>query len=314
MFEQSTMDAQPIEDTHACLAGAKCRAAELVDGKRIPADTEKPDSLCDRCERAVQRCVEYLPRDYVALSQAVGERGRGSGQRVKSSPARQAPLNVAVVAAMQEIAESLDRAAEIVSDKLACNPPEGAEPQRVSRAALMVSTNIGKLLTAEKVDAWEWQSDTQHDDTCNQVRCDDTQHLRLTERTGIEFGLSLHKLHKATNRLVGELEKLIKLSIACVDCAGTPPLFQEPDNGVVFCRECNRDWSTETFALLGEMLKQQEQEEEDMAANEELQKRAELAEWCLAEKIWQFGLALQCTEISAAEFAKTVLTNTKTAA
>lgn len=250
-----------VVDRHLCLAGAKCRHAVLDDGKKVGAKTEKPDSLCRACERSIQRSVESLPRDYVALSQAVGEKTRAAGQRVKSSPARQAPLNVAVVAAMQDIAEALDRAAEVVSDGLRCDPPEGHEPLRVSAAALMVSTNITKLLTADVVECWEWKSAQRCDSTCHpENRCDDTQHLRWAERSGIQFGLRLRKLHQAVASVIGELEKLLKLSIACAHCSDYQPLYQYPDSGTVVCKECGYDWTAQTFGLLGKILDEKAQE------------------------------------------------------
>ena len=240
---------------HLCLAGSKCRNAVLDNGKKVGATTEQPDTLCPGCTRSVQRAIEYLPRDYVALSQAVGEKARANGQRVKASPARQVPLNVVVVAAMQDMAEALDRAAEIVSEQLNCDPPEGPEPSRVSQTALMVSTNIAKLLTTDVVEVWEWQSDTRCDTRCHpEHRCDDTQHLRWVERTGIQFGLRLRKLHQATASVIGELEKLLRLSIACGYCTEYQPLYQYPDSGTVVCKECTYDWTSETFGLLGKIL------------------------------------------------------------
>lgn len=247
---------------HLCLAGGRCRAVEIVDGKKTPATTERPDVLCPSCERSIQRAVEMLPRDYVALSQAVGEKGRAVGQKISLSPSRQAPVNIAVVAMMQEIAETLDRAAEIVSDGLSCDPPGGPEAPRVSTAALMVSTNIGKLLTTDQVEVWEWESDSHCDPTCHPDRCSESDHLRWVERTGIQFGMRLRKLHTATAKVIGVLDKLLKLSIACADCADHQPLYQNPETGIVSCKECARDWTVETFGLLGRVVEQRKLEEQ----------------------------------------------------
>lgn len=257
-----------MSERHACLAGGRCRNITLVDGKKTPAITETPDSLCRACERSIQRSVESLPRDYVALSQAVGEKGRAVGQKISLSPARQAPVNISVVALMQEIAETLDRAAEIVSDGLNCDPPEGAEAARVSATALMVSTNITKLLTTDSVEVWEWGPDTHCDDSCHPDRCNDTEHLRWVERTGIQFGMRLRKLHTATANVIGVIDKLLKLSIACADCTDYQPLYQNPDTGVVLCKECGRDWTSETFGLLGRVVEQRKLEEQKMAEAE----------------------------------------------
>lgn len=43
-----------------------------------------------------------------------------------------------------------------------------------------------------------------------------------------------------------------------------------------------------------------------MAINEELKARAEWAEWLLAEREWHFSLALECTNATAADFAREV--------
>lgn len=302
---------------HRCVSGRDCRDAETVDdpttGKtlRLGAQIVEASGLCDGCTRRIQLAVEDLPFDYVALHVALGESTQGGGGKVSSTPTPAIPIDANKYSLMTAISENLDRAAEIVSDALNCDPPSGNVAQRLSRASRMVSTNLPKLLAADDVPLWIWEK---CDTRCGKNGCDAGEHFRLSDRNGIQTAIALRDLHRRARRTVGEFEKVIRIEHPCGEC-GEPSLQQNPTTGAVSCKACGHEWTEQLLGLAGRMIKRQQQEQQDMAINEELKARAELAEWCFAELEWKLSLALEYTELNAAEFVREILaTHTKTPA
>lgn len=293
---------------HRCLSGPSCVAAEiLIEGNkksRQPAQTEKPDSLCPSCVRKILRAVEDLPADYVALHVSLGEQTSAGGARVKSTPSPPLPVDVHKYALMEAIVTNLDTAADIVSDALRCDPPSGPVAPRVASTALMVSVHLPKLLEAPEVAVWAWEScDRQR---CGRNGCQQGEHLRLTDKSGVQFARTLLDLHRRARAAVGETEKLIRLPMPCGQC-GEPFCYQKPDSNTVFCRSCGSDWTEDLYAFAGQLSKQQQKENQEMAELDELRQRAELAEYLLAERDWLLSLAAECTDVSAAAFFATVM-------
>lgn len=281
-----------MSDSHRCLARGLCRASVVEDGKKMPAITEAPDTLCPSCTRSVRCAVEDLPRDYVGLHSALGERGTAAGQRVRSTPTPPIPLNVSVEAAMRDISETLDRAAELVSDALHCDPPTGSEARRVDLCSRMVAPHIDKLVAADPEDVWRWD------------KSGEKQHL--AERSGVQFALDLQQLHRTSRRLIGETQPKLRLAIPCPQCSA-PFLFE--DKSKVLCVDCGYDHTEDTFQLLGDIAKQQQREDAEMAELDDLRKRAELAEAETQELRRRLQLALdpEFEGIPAGVFAKEVL-------
>lgn len=247
--------------------------------------------------------MEDLPRDYVALHISLGESSRGSGGKVSSTPTPAIPIDANKYSLMTAISENLDRAAEIVSDALNCAPPSGNIAQRLDSASRMVATNLTKLLAADDVPLWVWE---RCDTRCGKNGCDAGEHFRLSDRNGIQTALVLRDLHRRARRTVGEFEKVIRIEHPCGEC-GEPSLQQNPTSGAVSCKACGHEWTEQLLGLAGRMIKRQQQERQDMAINQELKARAELAEWCLAELEWKLSLALEYTELNAAEFVREIL-------
>lgn len=304
-----------MTDTHRCMAGRDCRDAENIDdpttGKthRLGAVIAEETGLCPGCCRRIQNAIEDLPFDYVALHVALGEAGNGVGGKVRSTPTPAIPIDVNKYSLMTAISENLDRAAEIVSEALNCDPPAGKIAPRLTRAARMVSTNLPKLIASDDVPLWVWEK---CDTRCGKNGCDAGEHFRLSDRNGIQTALALRDLHRRARRTVGEFDRVIRIERPCGEC-GAPALHQNPTSGNVYCKDCGHEWTEELLGLAGRMIRRQEQEKRDMAINESLRVRAEQAEWRVAELEWQLQLALDCTEVSAADFAREILTrSTKT--
>jgi hypothetical protein len=263
--------------SHRCLSGSQCAAAEvLVEGDkktRQPAPTGVQNSLCEPCIRRVRNACEDLPADYVALHVALGEQGSQQGARVKSSRSLPLPIDKHKYALMEAISANLDTAAELVSDQLHCDPPEGKVGHRIEAAARMVSTNLPKLLAAGEIDGWEWQ---RCDSRCGRNGCDLGEHLRLGEVTGTQLAKTLLDLHKRARAAIGETEKLIRLPMPCGSC-GASFCFQRPDSDTVFCKSCTADWTEELYAFAGQLSRERK-------AEMELKERTEA--WLAAEQLW----------------------------
>lgn len=304
-----------MTELHRCVAGKDCRNAETLDdpktgrptrrGATIPQQT----GLCEPCTRRIQHAIDHLPFDYVSLHISLGETPtNNSNMKVNSTPTPAIPIDQNKFILMTAISDNLDRAAEIVSEQLHCNPPTGKTAQRLDRAAHMVSTNLPKLLDSGDIALWVWEK---CDTRCGKNGCDAGEHFRISDRNGTQTAIALRDLHLRARRTVGEFQKIIRLEVPCGEC-GAPALHQNPGNGSVFCKDCGHEWTQELLGLAGRMIKQQ-QERKDMAINQELQARAEKAEARVAELERLFSYALDCPDVTAADFAREVL-KTKTPA
>jgi hypothetical protein len=226
--------------------------------------------------------------------------------KVSSTPSPAIPIDAHKFAVMTAISENLDRAAEIVSEALNCDPPSGKTAPRLDRAARMVAANLPKLLAAGDVAQWVWEK---CDTRCPKNGCDAGEHLRLSDRSGPQIALALREVHRRARGIIGELEKILRIELMCGEC-GEPRFYLDPVTNVVFCRSCGFDWTEEMLGLAGRMIKEKEREKQDMAINQELETRALNAEWCLAELQWKLGLAQEYPDIPAADFVHLILPET----
>jgi len=295
---------------HRCSAGRGCRNAETIDelGRKTRAGAviAEPTGLCPACTSNVRNAVEDLPADYVALHISLGETTGSSGAKVSSTPTPPIPIDVNKYSLMTAISENLDRAAEIVSEALNCDPPAGKIAHRLHRAATMVSTNLPKLLDRGDVDLWVWEK---CDTRCGEKGCPAGEHFRISWRTGTETALILRDLHRRARATVGEFDKVIRIEAPCGEC-GAPSLQQDPTTGNVNCRECGHEWTEQLLGLACRMIKRQQQEKHDMAVNAELEKRAIEAEWRAAELQWKLTQALRligCPDITEQQFTQELL-------
>lgn len=316
MFEKSTMDARPETDTHLCVAGRKCVDPTITNGdgepKRQAATTEAPNTVCQPCWRRIRIAIEDLPGDYAGLHVSLGEITAGTGIHVSSTPTPPLPIDKNKYALMQAISDGLDRAAEIVSDVLHCDPPTGTIATRLESCARMVSTNLDKLLRSPSLECFAWERCTS---VCGPKGCDTGEHFNLTERTGMHFALALRDLHTQARATTGEWEKVLRVPTPCGACAA-PFLYQNPTTGTVFCKDCGSDWTEGLLRLAGEMSKRQQEDQEAMEKAELEQKLAEAQEALAAAEqraaVLERGFQLAATDPEYADwpakrFAEAVL-------
>jgi hypothetical protein len=240
-----------MTDRHECLAGHRCRAPITEDGKKSPAKTAAPDTLCEGCRRGVEYATEDLPGGYVSLRRALGDKSQSSEQMVNGTRNPPIPIDVEKERVLCDIVAALSDAADIVSDALQCDPPGGSEPHRVEACAVMVGPNISKLLAAEPQDVWVW-------DKSGEKR-------RLTEQSGVDVALILMRLPSQVRNALREGPRNIKVHEPCPEChfpflthevADTPGVMNP-----VVCPSCKQDWSDHTFGLLGRRMQEDKTEE-----------------------------------------------------
>lgn len=164
-----------------CLAGPSCRQAITVDGDRLGAMNEHPNTLCQTCDKAIRSAIRQLPRDWAELRAALGERSTTTGAKVSSTPTPAMPISARREALMAEIVDLADHAADIVSEQLDIQrgsalrkPPadaeEGsiawnaaehtrAEPQKTLAAAVaLIEPHIELLAAAPEQPTLAWKS------------------------------------------------------------------------------------------------------------------------------------------------------------
>lgn len=104
-----------MTDAHRCITGTRCRGR---DGDGMPANTERPGTLCDACLAAHTDAIGRLLRDYAMLHATIGERHAAAGETVKSSRTPGIPINVHADRVMAEIVEWAQRGAIVVARQL----------------------------------------------------------------------------------------------------------------------------------------------------------------------------------------------------
>ncbi|OBS01883.1 hypothetical protein A9W98_18040 [Mycobacterium gordonae] len=167
--------------TLRCLAGPSCRNAVTIDGQRLGAMNEHPNTLCPACDKAISSAIRQLPRDWAELRAALGERSTTTGAKVNSTPTPAMPISARKEALMAAIVDLTDHAADIVSEQLDIQrasalrkPPADAEegsiawnaaehtqpePQKTLAAAIaLIEPHIELLITAPEQPTLAWQS------------------------------------------------------------------------------------------------------------------------------------------------------------
>lgn len=334
MFEKSTSDARPDEPDHHCIAGRQCRNAEHTEdpetGKpaRRGALTAAPDTLCDTCTRAVENAIDDMTETWIALHVSLGDQSRRpNNQRVTASRNPPINLNTDIDATKAAIVEWLVAATAPIAELIGATDPTPRNHSDTQHAATVLTcTRILKphihdliALPADEVTVWLTASETEYpgerkyiDDTGTTHHGTDIQTMR-----GAEIALRLVELRRRARNLLALTNSNDKLALPCPSCAQYElrrrhEYRRSREIDQIDCAACHLTWPYERYRQLCLIwVKEDEMERDKLQKQLDTErKRRELAEWCLAEREWQFGLALDCTDISAAEFAKTVLTST----
>lgn len=112
--------------SHTCIANTACRGSIVDDnGARQPAFTERFDALCDACTNTYRDAIKHLGADYEWLRITLGEHRRGEGAHVHWTPTPGVLIDTTSDRYMTEIVEWAEYAADLVSDALNTDRPDG---------------------------------------------------------------------------------------------------------------------------------------------------------------------------------------------
>jgi hypothetical protein len=318
-------------DPHRCLAAKHCRAVTIEDGRRIPAHTDKPDSLCEECTRGVSWVIDDMAGIWLALHAAIGEQTRKQGQKVGGSRSAPINLNTDADALKMAIVEWLVGATAGVAAQLNIDDPRPRNHSDTEHARIVIactrilSAHVDDLLALPPDDVMVWASggETEYPGE-RHVDENGIPHngVRIDRLSGVQLALRLTDLRHKARKLLNLTNPLDKLSLPCPHCneyelvrthrlqyssGGKKPSDEETDR--IDCGSCGIDWPYSRYQHLCEIwVKDDEMEREklqkqlDQTANE-----LALTKWLLAKREWQFTLALQCTDVPASVFAETVL-------
>lgn len=333
MFEKSTSDARPDEVAeHRCVTGTRCRAASLDDdGQKQPAVTAKPQTLCDECTRTVTWAINDLPAMWVALHIAIGDQTRHQAQRVSASRTAPINLNADVDALKVAIVEWLVAAAAPIAEALNVDDPRPRNNTDTEHARIVdactriIAPHIDRLiaLPADDVTIWLTGAETEYPGERFHVDDNGVPHRGTARRvmTGPDLALKLTHLHGVARSMLAITTPRDKLPLPCPYCnqyelsrsQRTISLVSGKSKDVdqIDCGTCGLSWPYERYQQLCLIwVREDEMEREKLQKQlDEEKQRRELAEWLLAKREWQFSLALDCPDVSASEFAKTVLTD-----
>jgi hypothetical protein len=331
MFEQSTADARDDEDTHRCMSGRYCRAALNVDGERVAALTESEGSVCAACAASIARDISDLADTWVALHIAIGDQARRGAAKVSGSRAAPINLNTDVDALKVEIVDKLVIAASLIADKLnaeeprAHNSTDSEHARTVIACSRILAPHVDTLLRlpATEVAGWATAAETDYPGESIRYETDDgtvtyIPNKTITEMTGLKIAQQLADLRRRARALLDV--PLDRIPLPCPHCNETQLVRSQRDIKTVGgktnqidqidCANCKLNWPYDRYQqLIAIWVKEDEMEREKLQQQlDAVTARCTLAEYLLAEREWQFGLALSCTDIPASVFAQEVLT------
>jgi len=312
-------------DAQRCASGpGKCRATTLTnDGTKQAAET--PNTLCDPCLESTRHAVADIPRIWVALHTAIGDHTRSAAPKVSGSRTPPAGVNTEVDAIKTGIVEWLTIAAARISDTMNIDDPhprnntDHEHARIVDTCTRIITPHLDTLIAMPADDALIWlpASDTEYpgERTYTDPNGATHQGIRIMPFTGLQIAQRLTQLRRRALTLLGVTTPRDKLPYPCPDCnklelsrrQDKQPGRKEVDQ--IDCSNCGLIWPYDRYQQLCLILaREDEMEREKLQQQLDVERRRrETVEWLLAESQWRFTLALECPNITAAEFAATVL-------
>jgi hypothetical protein len=321
---------------HRCLASTGCRGAVSVDDpttgqtSRQAALIPQEHGLCDACRNNVEHTINDLTETWLALHMAIGDTGRSLNQKVTISRAAPINLNTDADALKVSIVEWVSAAAARVAEQLNIRHDDDhpgvearnstdAEAARVMIASTRIlSPNVDRLIEqpADEVMVWLTPKETQYPGERKYIDENGITHvgIRVEPMSGAELALKLIELRRKARSFLALTTPLDKLSLPCPRC-NQYELTRKHERrrgreiDQIDCGACSLNWPYEQYRNLTLIwVRDDEMEREKLQKQLDAEKeRRELAEWLLAKRHWELTLALDCTDVSAAAFAATIL-------
>lgn len=223
-FRTNTRPGRPVPEDgqHHCSRGEWCASSVIVteDGetRREPAYTFQ--SFCPRDREHVAAALDDLPDLHARLSDELGEKRRGGGEKVTVSKSAPIPVNTAVDALMRDITETLVSWHERVADIARLSFPGGDLSRRrrdhvaVEAAVTALSGHLDALLALPPQPMWRTADDSRE----------------LEDLDGAAAGLEILHLHYLCRRLLGETRARAETfdGIPCRECEDIALEHAEP--------------------------------------------------------------------------------------
>lgn len=319
------------DDAPRCIAGKTCRDVEHIEDPttgrtlRRAAPTTHPDRLCDACIGNARHAVDNMLTTWHELNNALGEANRQAGQHVSISRAAPIPINTEADALKMAITDWLVAAAARLCEPLNIeqeprprNNTDLEHARTITACRRIITPHIDQLAALPPEDVMVWRTPTETQYPGERLYTDengDTHHgIKITAMSGAELALQLIQTRRKARAFLEDNSPADKLDLPCPRCSEYKLTRRhEHRNGKqideIDCGECGLSWPWEQYRNLTKIwVREDEMEREKLQKQLDTERsRRELAEWLLAKREWQLTLALDCTDVSAAAYAATVL-------
>lgn len=272
-----------------CAMGGRCRSAEVKDGKRRPALLTTQAGLCEPCLRWVLRSLAEFPRDWWRLKAALGDRLKGSSDKITYTPTPTVPINVdtdALMCGLVDVAAQAAQATEAVTG-IRRSGGVGRGFRSLSENAEFAEKRFAEVIAGER--GFAMFSFTGWDES-GTVR-------QKVEINGFEIARRVVDLSAKVRGQLGESEKLRREPLPCPRCDTPRALVREvqdrrrwvsqtvPDGSatpeVVRCLSCGEQWSESDYKWLSRLV----------LGEKEGKQMLELSQWLVAEARWERDVA-----------------------
>lgn len=318
-----------MSEANRCANGpGKCRGTTLDNaGNRRAAET--PYLICDPCTDAIRYAIDDIPNTWIALHLAIGDHTRRAAPKVAGSRTPPINLNTDVDALKTSIVEWLTLAAVRLSDALNIDDPhprnhsDREQARIVDTCTRIVAPYLDTLIDMPADDALIWAppGTTEYPGERTYTDQAGTVHhgLVITAVTGLQIAQHLADLRRRARTLLAITTPRDKLPYPCPGC-NQPDLSRRQDKlpgrkeiDQIDCNTCGLSWPYDRYQQLCLIWAREDEMERDKLQQQldTERRRRETLEWLLAESQWRFTLALDCPNLTAAEFAATVLATTQ---
>jgi hypothetical protein len=229
-----------------------------------------------------------------------------------------------VSAAAARVAEQLNIQPDDDHPGVEARNSTDAEAARVMIACTrLLGPNIDRLIEQppDEVMVWLTAKETQYPGEWKYVDENGVTYagIHVESMSGAELALKLIDLRRKARAFLSLTTPLDKLSLPCFRCNQfeltrthrTINLVNGKTREIdeINCSACSLHSTYEHYQnLIAIWVRDDEMEREKLQKQLDSEKeRRELAEWMLAKRDWQLNLALDCTDVSAAAYAATIL-------
>lgn len=226
---------------HECRAGRWCRGRSRREDETgrlvwVPAETAERSTLCSACREQVARSAFEAEDLWTGLHALLGHLGSGGRGRRSPGPKSPLPINVHTDALMVELEDRLDRAAEVLRERMrATAAPAGDRQARVRRDARFVMANVDELVAVPLFAASKWHEGGQ---SWGEVDVD-----------GVDLALDLVVVVGKARSRVGITRRRDRMPVPCPQCEHDT-LGRWVGGDVVDCLNCHAVWSEDEYRRL----------------------------------------------------------------